>query len=209
MPLSILPGRRFQIDWNCLAVFTHSLAERCEIVSRRNAAEQRALKDEQKQKNYALAEKLLSEQNFASAVAAGAIAALLAAIAYGIAVSVWPVFYGFAAAGVGLLVGLAMGFLGRGIETKFTVLAVAYTIIGCVLGNAFMQVLNVARATRTSPLDVLQNEPVSILADWLISGLSLVHAIYWLVAIVCAGFLAKRPLSRADRLALGLYQVKD
>ncbi|MDJ0760670.1 MAG: hypothetical protein QNJ19_14840 [Woeseiaceae bacterium] len=167
------------------------------------------MKDKEKQENYALAEKLLSEQNFAAAIIAGATAALLAALGYGITVSVWPVFYGFAAAGVGLIVGLAMGFLGRGIEAKFTVLAVTYTVIGCVLGNVFMQVLNVARATRTSPLDVLQAQPPSILAEWLVSGLSLVHAIYWLVAVVCAGFLAKRPLSRADRLALGLYQVRD
>ena len=40
--------------------------------------------DDEKQKNYELAEKLISEQNFAAAVIAGTIAMLLAAVAYGI-----------------------------------------------------------------------------------------------------------------------------
>ncbi len=167
------------------------------------------MKDEDRQKNYALAEKLLSEQNFAAAIIAGAIATVLAAMAYGIAVNVWPLFYGFAAAAVGIFVGIAVGFLGRGIESKFAVLAATYTIVGCILGNGFATVLGVARAGRMSPLDVLQSEPFSILAEWLIAGLSLIHAVYWLVAVVCAGFLARRPLSRADRLALGLYRLKD
>ena len=144
------------------------------------------MNDEQKQEHYALAEKLLSEQNFVVAIVAGAVATLLAAMAYGMAVSVWPLFYGFAAAGVGIVVGLAMGFLGRGISTRFAVLAAIYTIIGCIVGNAFAQVLSEAKATRTTPLDVLKTESLTTLAEWLLSGLSLVHAVYWLVAIVCA-----------------------
>ena len=72
--------------------------------------------DEEKQKNHELAEKLISEQNFAAAVIAGAIASLLAAVAYGIIVEAWPFSYGFAAAGVGIVIGFSMGFLGRGIS---------------------------------------------------------------------------------------------
>jgi dipeptide/tripeptide permease len=102
--------------------------------------------DDEKQKNYELAEKLISEQNFAAAVIAGAIAMLLAAVAYGIVVERWPTTYGFAAAGVGTVVGFFMGFLGRGISAKFSVVA--------------------------------------------------------------AVFLAKRALSRSERLALGLYEAR-
>ena len=60
---------------------------------------------DEKQKNYELAEKLISEQNFTAAVIAGAIAMLLAAVAYGIVVKVLPISYGFAAGGVGVVVG--------------------------------------------------------------------------------------------------------
>ena len=166
------------------------------------------MNEEERQKNHALAEKLISEERFAAAMVAGAVAALLAAAAYGIAVSVWPLSYGFAAAGVGLFVGLAIGFLGRGVSSRFAVLAAIFTFVGCVVGNAVAQVFHIARATGTSPLDVMTTESLSTLFDWLVSGLSLVHAVYWLVAVVCAGFLSRRALSRADRLALGMYRVK-
>jgi dipeptide/tripeptide permease len=166
------------------------------------------MNDEEKQKNYELAEKLISEQNFTAAVIAGAVATVLAAAAYGITVETWPFSYGFAAAGVGIVIGLSMGFLGRGISMKFSVVAAVYTIAGCVLGNLFMKVMNLAQATATSPIDVLRNNSLSALAEWSISGLSLIHLVYWFVAVVCAVFLAKRPLSRSDRLAIGLYELR-
>ena len=102
------------------------------------------MNDEEKQKNYELAEKLFLEQNFAAAAIAGAFATLLAAVAYGIVVEKWPFSYGFAAAGVGIVIGLSMGFLGRGISTKFGVTAALYTIVGCVLGNLFVKIMNLA-----------------------------------------------------------------
>ena len=83
-----------------------------------------------KQRNYELAEKLLSEQNFVAAVIVGAVATLLAATIYGIVVAKWNFSYGFAAAGIGIVVGISMQYLGRGIEMKFTVAASVYTIPG-------------------------------------------------------------------------------
>ena len=166
------------------------------------------MNDEEKQKNYELAEKLISEQNFAAAAIAGAVATLLAAAAYGIIVETWPFSYGFAVAGVGIVIGLSMGFLGRGISMKFAVVAAVYTIAGCVLGNLFVKVMNLAQATATSPIDVLRNNSLSALAEWSIAGLSLIHLVYWFVAVVCAVFLAKRPLSRSARLAIGLYELR-
>lgn len=64
------------------------------------------MNDEEKQRNYELAEKLISEQNFAAAVIVGALATLLAAAAYGIIVETWPFSYGLAAAVVGIVIGL-------------------------------------------------------------------------------------------------------
>lgn len=166
------------------------------------------MNDEEKQEKYELAEKLISEQNFTAAVIAGAVAMLLVAVAYGIIVKTWPYSYGFATAGVGVVVGLSTGFLGRGISMKFAVVAAVYTIAGCVLGNLFVKVIDLAQATGTSPIEVLRNNSVSALAEWSISGLSLISLVYWLVAVVCAMFLAKRPLSRSDRLAIGLYELR-
>lgn len=164
--------------------------------------------DEEKQKNYELAEKLISEQNFTAALIAGAVAMLLAAVTYGMVVEAWPYSYGFAAAGVGIVVGFFMGFLGRGVSMEFSVAAAVYTIVGCILGNLFVKIMNLAEATATSPIDVIQRNSLSELGRWSVSGLSLIHLVFWFVAVVAAVFLAKRPLSRVQRLALGLNELR-
>jgi dipeptide/tripeptide permease len=164
--------------------------------------------DEEKQENYELADKLISEQNFAAAVIAGAVATLLAAVAYGITVATWAFSYGFAAAGVGILIGLSMGFLGRGISTKFAVVATLYTITGCAIGNLFRVIIELAQATATSPIDVLRNNSLSVLVERSISNVSFVDLVFWFVAVFCAVYLAKRPLSRSERLAIGLFELR-
>jgi len=166
------------------------------------------MKDEEKQRNYELAEKLLSEQNFSAAVIVGAVATLLAAVAYGIIVAIWPFSHGFAAAGIGILVGLSMQFLGRGISMKFAVVATAYTVTGCMLGNLFRFVMEQAQGKGTSPIDVFRNNSLSVLAEWSVSYVSLIDLVFWFVAVWLAVFLVKRPLSRSDRLAIGMYDLK-
>ena len=49
-----------------------------------------------------------------------------------------------------------MQFLGRGIDNKFAIAAVVYTIAGCLLGNVFRVV---------SPLDVLQSEDFLLIVE--------------------------------------------
>lgn len=164
--------------------------------------------DDEKQKHYKMAEKLISEQNFSAAVIAGAIAMLLAAVAYGIVVALWPFSYGFAAAGIGIVIGFFMGFLGRGISMKFSVVAAVFTVVGCVLGNLFVKIVDLAQTTAESTVDVIQSSSFSGLAQWSVSGLSLIHIVFWFVAVVAAVFLAKRPLSRAQKLAIGLLELR-
>lgn len=164
--------------------------------------------DEEKQKNYELADKLISEQNFAAAVIVRAVATLLTAAAYGITVATWDFSYGFAAAGVGIAIGLSMGFLGRGISTKFAVVATLYTITGCAIGNLFRVIIELAQAAAASPIDVLRNNSLSVLVERSISNVSFVDLVFWFVAVFCAVFLAKRPLSRSERLAIGMFELR-
>ena len=166
------------------------------------------MNDEEKQKNYELAHKLISEQNFAAALIVGAVATLLAAAAYGITVATWAFSYGFAAAGIGIVIGLSMQFLGRGISTKFAVAATVYAIIGCVLGNLFRVIVELAVANATSPIDVLRNDSLSVLAERAVSYVSFVDLVFWFVAVAAAVFLVKRPLSRSEGLAISMYEMK-
>ena len=163
---------------------------------------------EEKQRNYDIAEVLLSEQNFAAAVIVGAVATLLAAAIYGITTSLWDFSYGFAAAGIGIAVGIPMQYLGRGIKMKFAVAASLYTIAGCALGNVFRVVMDLARANGISPLDVILSNAFSVLTGRAVSYVSFVDLVFWLVAVWFAVFLVKRPLSRSQRLAIGMYELK-
>ena len=166
------------------------------------------MKDEDKQRHYELAAKLLSEENFPAAALAGAVAAVIAVLAYGLAVAYADYAYGFAAAGIGIIVGLSMQFVGRGLSAKVGVLAAAYTIASCMMGNGFAAVMRVAVSRGISPLAVVKNEGLRELAVMSTRGLSFIDLVYWLVAVFCAVFLAKRPLSRTERLAIGLYRMK-
>lgn len=167
------------------------------------------MNEEDKQQNYELAEKLISEQNFAAAVIGGAVATSLAAAIYGITTTIWDFSYGFAAAGIGIAVGISMQYLGRGIKTKFAVAASAYTIAGCLLGNVFRVVMQQARANAIPPLDVFRSNELSVIAGWSVSYVSFVDLVFWLVAVWFAVFLVKRPLSRSERLAIGMYNLKE
>jgi len=165
--------------------------------------------DRKKQSNIDLARKLLAEQNFTAAVIGGAVATLLAAFAYGLAAATWPVSYGFAMAAVGLVVGLSIGFLGRGISMKFAVLATVYTIVGYLLGNWARLILELARATATSPLDVLRNNTLPALLERSANYLSAGDLVYLLVAISGAAFLARRSLSRSEYFAIRVFQERE
>ena len=156
---------------------------------------------QEKERNYALAQRLLSEQNFTAALIAGAIAALLAAAFYAIIANLWPFSVGFAAVGIGIVVGASMQFLGRGITMKFAVTAALYTVSGCVVGNML-------RAAGFPRLDGIRAGTISSLVGQSLSYFSLIDVVYWFVAVFAAVFLAKRPLSRAEGLAIHTYEMK-
>jgi TctA family transporter len=115
--------------------------------------------NEEKQRNYDLARKLLAEQNFAAAVIGGAVATVLAAAAFGIAVAILRASYAFAAAG--------------------------------------------------SPIDGFRTYSLPVLAERAMSRGSLVELFTWFVAGFATVFLARRSLSRSERLADGLFELRD
>ncbi len=169
---------------------------------------QARMNQEDKQRNYELAENLISEQNFAAAVIVGGVATLLATAIYGITTAIWNFSFGFAAAGIGIAVGISMQYLGRGIKMKFAVAASLYTIAGCLLGNVFGVVMQQVRGNAISPLDVFRSNELSVIAGWSVSYVSFVDLVFWFVAVFAAVFLAMRPLPRSERLAIGTYKLK-
>ena len=166
------------------------------------------MNQEERQQNYDLAERLLSEQNFAAALISGAVATVLAAVIYGVITSTWNFSYSFAAAGIGIVIGLAMQYLGRGITKKFAVMAGVYTVAGCMLGNFFTAVIDTARAYKGSPIDALLGSFGPVHPNWFVSGILFVDLVFWMVAVSAAVFLVNRPLSRSEALAIHTYAMK-
>ena len=162
---------------------------------------------EEKQRNYDLASSLLSEQNFAAAAISGAIAMILVAGLYG-AMASGGMAYSFMAAGIGVAIGFTMQFLGRGIDTKFAVVASVYAVLGCLLGNLFAGVIYVARVNSVSTFDVLLRTPPSELASWIAADLQFVDLVFWIAAIGAAAYFAKRRLSREEGLAIHMNEMR-
>jgi hypothetical protein len=162
----------------------------------------------EKQRNYELAEKLLSEQNFGAAVIAGVVAMILSAGIYGIVKSLSEsLYYSILAAGIGVVIGCTMQFLGRGIDRKFALVASAFALLGCMLGNMFAVVMRVARAIVVSPFDVLLNTAISELYGWMFKDLHIADLMFLIIGIGGAAFFARRPLTREEGLALHTYKI--
>lgn len=163
----------------------------------------------ERQGNYELAEKLLSEQNFGAAVFAGAVAMILSAGSYGIVKSLSEgLYYSISAAGIGVVVGFTMQFLGRGIDRKFALLASVYALLGCLLGNMFAVVVDVARTTVVSPFEVIANTAIPKLYGWTIADLHFADLMFWIIGVGGAAYFAMRPLTREEALALHTYAMR-
>jgi len=65
-----------------------------------------------------------------------------------------------------------------------------------------------AVATATSPVDVPGNNALSVLDERSVSYFSLTDLVYWFVAVFFAVFLVRRPLTRVQWAAIGMYGLK-
>ena len=163
---------------------------------------------EEKARAYEVAKQLLSEQNFPVAVVSGSIAAVLAGGIYAVITSMAGYSVSFMAIGVGVLVGFTIQFLGRGVETKYAILASVLAVLGCVLGNVFAVMLIVARATGGSLADLASQISLETIVEYAIASFQLIDIVYWLLAIWAASYFAKRALTREEGLAIYTYEKR-
>jgi len=98
---------------------------------------------------------LRSQQNFALAIPAGLIAAIVGAFAWALFVYLTEIKLGLIAVGIGALVGYAIRKFGRGVDPQFGVLGAACAAIGWALGTVLCDVAFVAKDAGRPFLDVL------------------------------------------------------
>lgn len=164
---------------------------------------------DEKERSYKLAQGLLLEQRFSAAVAIGVIAACFAAIVYGLISSLWGFASGFVAASIGIVVGISVQSFGKGIETKFAIVAAVCTIAGCFLGEMIRGALMQVEWGDSFFQDILSADVLPMLPDFVFSQISFVDLVFWIVSVWCAVYFATRPLSRSERLAIRTYELRE
>ena len=160
---------------------------------------------EEKQAAYKLAESLLAEENFNAGLIGGIVATVLGAGVYAAITVAAGYSVSFMAIALGAFVGLAVQYLGRGIGSRFVVVASVLSVIGCLLGNLIAAILLEARAYGASPVDIASSMSVESVIEFFKGDLQFVDLLFWIGAIGAAAYFAKRPLTREEGLAIYTY----
>jgi hypothetical protein len=95
-------------------------------------------------------QELRDKQNLTMGISAGAIAALIGAIAWATLTAITQYQIGFMAIGVGYVVGWSIRYFGEGIDKSFAIAGAALSLIGCLLGNLLSSCIFIAGQTNSS-----------------------------------------------------------
>lgn len=138
------------------------------------------------------------EQNLAAGSLAGLIAAVTGAALWA-AVSVATEYQiGWMAIGIGMLVGIAIRVVGKGIDQIFGVMGAVISLIGCALGNIFTVAYYISMQTGTPLIDVLTRADVEALVDLLMSTFQVTDLLFYGLAMYFGYRYAFRELTMED-----------
>jgi hypothetical protein len=147
-------------------------------------------------------QQLRSEQNLVGGICAGLAAAVLGAAAWALVTVVTGYQIGWMAIGVGLLVGLAVRAVGKGMNKSFAFMGATLALGGCLLGNLLTVCHFVAAEEGMGLFGILtQLNPVSAVA---LIGLTFspIDLLFYGLAVTQAFSLSSREVSDDELLAL-------
>lgn len=128
-------------------------------------------------------DKLYKEQNFKMALIGGISAAILGALVWaGIAVYA-EVNLSIIAIGIGLLIGFAIRFTGKGIEEKFGVLGGALTLLSVLFGDFLSIAFFIAFEFELGITDVLFGGNLGTIFDIFLQNIDFWSLLFWVVGI--------------------------
>jgi len=140
--------------------------------------------------------RLRGDQNLGLAIAGGAAAALAGAIAWAAITAAIERRYGIMAIGIGFLVGFAVRFLGKGVDTTFRVVGAALAFLGCFMGNAFALCYLETSGTQFSFWSVLGTP--SVVFEIMKVRFGFMDVVFYAIAAYCGWRFALRQLSEED-----------
>ena len=152
--------------------------------------------------HYRLAESLIAEQNLGAGIAASVVAALAGAFAWGVAAVVIGQVPAWFAIGLGALVGYGMQLFGRGLTTKYSVIAAGLAIVGCLAGYVAAAIIYEARDSADSIGDILSKLYFADIVGFFVRELGFLDVFFLILAAVAAWYFAQRDLTREQEFAI-------
>lgn len=145
-----------------------------------------------------LMEELRREQSLAGALLAGLVGAAVAAALWG-ALTYWTGYQiGFAAIGVGLLVGLAVRWAGKGLGATFGLVGAFFSLLGCIAGNVLAGAAYLAREQGYELLEVLSGLTVDLVVQISRAMFSPMDLLFYALALWTGYETARRKLSAEE-----------
>jgi len=131
--------------------------------------------------------KLRDEQNIVMGGVAGTIAALIGAAIWAAVTILTDYQIGWMAIGVGFLVGIAIQFVGKGVDIQFQIMGGALALVGCLVGNLSIVVFLIAKQQGTPVLQIASNLDVNVILALLEKTFDLMDLLFYGLAAY-AGF---------------------
>lgn len=100
-------------------------------------------------------QEMSDNQNLVFGMAAGVAAALVSALLWAVVSASTNYQIGWMAVGVGVLVGLAIRWAGKGVDNSFGIAGSVISLLGCVLGNFLTAVVIVSRQESIPVMEIL------------------------------------------------------
>lgn len=108
-------------------------------------------------------ESIKKNQNLTMGALAGIVASLIGAAIWAAVTLITEYQIGFMAIGIGFLVGYAIRYFGKGIDSIFSIMGAAFSLLGCVLGN-FITIMVIIHVKESIPIfQLLGNLDFSII----------------------------------------------
>lgn len=143
-------------------------------------------------------DRLRAEQNVVNCAAAGIIASVVGAVIWAVVTIMTEYQIGWMAVGIGLLVGFAVRFAGKGIDQVFGIIGAVLSIVGCALGNILSITFFIAVNEGMPFPDLLSQLNAEIILELLVSTFEVMDVLFYALAVYFGYRYAFRQISEDD-----------
>ena len=166
-----------------------------EVQAEAQAAEEPGISDHQAQMAF---ETFQSEQNLMMGALAGLVAAVAGAAVWAAVTVMTEYQIGWLAVGIGLLVGFAVRYTGKGVDQTFGIAGGVMSLAGCVLGNILTITYFVAANEQMAFMDILTQLNTAIIIEMLTTTFEIIDVLFYGLAAYFGYKYAFRQITEED-----------